>query len=293
MKCKNRDLMVIHILNGGNLLKFSHCCVLNNEDILVSPTDEFFNKNQNFLSGLQKVFSTNPENHNFYPKNNLCKNSTFCDFKYQELKQITVSTDLCNLHCKMCKSTQGMSYFKQTQDAYITILNKLRGAHLTTLQLSSAGEPFIFKDKLFPWLYSISNDTAKYISFVSNGTLVSPQEIRDLIIHLRKERVILNGMLSCDGITPDTYKEVRGIDAFQRVVDNALELKKFNAIGGINFVITPFNIHEVEYVPEFWLSKGIIPQIIFPLFHPEWEWMREDPRVKYIQNNYNQYFVNY
>ncbi len=293
MDCNFSNQLMIAIENNGKTLDFTHCCVLYDEIIQKSSIQELLDSKDVF-SYLNSIFQQNPKNHNFFPQNSDCMGATICDFSKRNLNFLTISTQACNLNCNMCvvDRVKTPEDFQESKNAYFQILEKIKNLKLQHLQLSSSGEPFLHKRMLIDWICSIQENTIENIGFVTNATLLNKEDIAKMCNSTKSKNIGLTSIVSCDGITSETYKKIRNIDAFNRVVDNILEFKKYNKLYCVNFVITPDNIHELKDVPEFWLSKGITPRIIYPICHPEWDWMREDQRVKFIQENYSQYYVN-
>lgn len=293
MKCNFSKQLMIEISKDGQTLFYKHCCVLFDELISARPTQELLDAKDTYAY-LNKIFKKNPKNHNFNPKNNDCNGETNCDFRNEDFNFLTVSTQACNLKCKMCVVDKACNKFERdaSTKAYNDILNKIQNLHLHHCQISSSGEPFLQKESTINWITSIKEGTIGAVGFVTNATLLSPQDIDLMCSATKEKRIWLAAVVSCDGITAETYRKVRNINSFDKVLENILAFKRNDRLHCVNFVITPDNIHELKDVPNFWLSKGITPRIIYPICHPEWDWMRSDPRVKYIQENYNQYYVN-
>lgn len=66
--------------------------------------------------------------------------------------------------------------------------------------------------------------------------------------------------ISLDSASPDTYQEIRGVDAFERVINNIEQFAKQKAadcVLGINCVITQNNANEVYQLYEMGKSLGV------------------------------------
>jgi len=129
-------------------------------------------------------------------------------------------TNQCNLRCSMC----GQSWFEGKR-TYIPdeVLAKVRELypHLKEISVFGFGESLV--DKRF---FDILSDIPDHIltKYVSNGLLITRENAEKLITQGLDELYI-----SIDAATPETYKFVRGVQGFERIIENIrglVELKK-------------------------------------------------------------------
>ncbi|HEY3061625.1 MAG TPA: radical SAM protein [Chloroflexota bacterium] len=132
----------------------------------------------------------------------------------------------CNSKCVTCPLT-----FSPHEDAKQLSLDDFRGLvdQLPALQravLQGIGEPLLNRDLAAMIRYL--KDRGVYVVFNTNAVLLT---------HRRQVELIDSGLdelrVSVDGSTPETYLRVRGIPAFDRVVDNIAETIRTQRARGV------------------------------------------------------------
>lgn len=161
----------------------------------------------------------------------------------------------CNLKCIMCRDR--LCYSKEEEDIYYTILENLKGHKINCIGLTSVGEPFYNKERCMKYLESLTLNDFNIINILSNGILLNTNDIKKLKEIQDNSGVKLNITFSIDGITPETYKFIRGVDKFFDVMQNAYQLIDQNMFCGVNFVVQPKNINELIPAYEFWSNLKI------------------------------------
>ena len=131
---------------------------------------------------------------------------------------------LCNLKCRMCyfSGSDIVTRKPMSLDFYDKIaLNIFRKVRV--LYLSCGAEPFMTRDFIefirIARKYKVPN-----ISFVTNGTLLNEDKIKD-IVELGVNEVII----SLDGATAETYEKIRTGASFECVVRNLRLFKDIKA----------------------------------------------------------------
>lgn len=134
-------------------------------------------------------------------------------------------TNRCNLPCTTCPRTfeelepaANMSFgmFKSIVDQY---------PNISRVVLHGIGEPLMVP--YLPRMIRYLKDRGTYVLFNTNGTLLSARRGRDLIDSGLDELRV-----SLDAADPETFKAVRGKDAFDRIVTNVREFRALQrAIG--------------------------------------------------------------
>jgi MoaA/NifB/PqqE/SkfB family radical SAM enzyme len=157
-------------------------------------------------------------------------------------------TSHCNLRCPMC--TQGvlseLTYLHLNVDRLKPIEPALRA--LEHLSLVGLGETFVHPDhREFIRRTKVHGVTLRVIS---NGILLDEDTARFLV-----ETGLDELWISLDAVRPDTYRHIRGVDQFDRIVANIRRLNAIKAERGsavpdlnMNFVARRSNI---EQLPDF------------------------------------------
>lgn len=170
-----------------------------------------------------------------------------------KIKNIDVSfLPGCNIRCSMCKinHSQNLNHLKT---AYFNILYSLKNKSLNTISLTQMGEPFLFKSETFDYLKQLTLNDTKSVKIVSNLTLLNENDI----VELSKCNVCIKILASISGIKPDTYKIIHNNDNFDKVIENAILLKKLNMLFHINVVVQDYNINELQEIYDFWHGLNV------------------------------------
>lgn len=172
---------------------------------------------------------------------------------YDKTRPFSISAALqrtCNLQCIMCRDRYIIN--KNQDGIYFDILNRLRNHNIMSLELTTVGEPFFYKEKILNYLNSLTTNDFKNIYITSNLTLLDTNDIEIIAKIQAKKNIRFCFTVSIDGITDDTYKNIRKNNFFNRVMNNALLLKKHNMLSLVNFVVQPDNMHELLPAYEYW-----------------------------------------
>ena len=129
-------------------------------------------------------------------------------------------TNRCNLRCTTCPQSWGMpeSSADLTPDRAASLLAQVPEARRVVLH--GIGEPTL--NPKLPEIIAVVKAARAYALFNTNGLLLRGKLARRLI-----ESGLDEIRVSVDAATPDTYRAVRGADAFMRIVDN---LRNFTAL---------------------------------------------------------------
>jgi len=163
----------------------------------------------------------------------------------------------CNWNCQFCnlKHPSEMPPLERFQE----ILKKLKDAEVFELTFFG-GEPF-----LHPNCFQIAEEAYKMgfeINFVSNGTLISKDNIH-LIIHFFK-----NGSISLHGFE-DTHDKLVGVKgAFKKVINSLNLLTENNFPVGVCITITAINVDEIPQLVTFLLENYSLFYIALDIFEP-------------------------
>ena len=250
--------IIIKLLNN-NQIAIAHCCLREKEIVNpISLADFYKMDNITFWDYLQKSYKKIPENHKYEP-DYYCNTKQLCFYNDKYINKVAVSTFRhCNIHCKMCLvSSNNYLPYNEEEKLYFNILEKLKGHNLEIIELTSNGEPFLSKEKTFNYLENLRpNIDCQTIEIVSNLTLLNSNDI------LRLKKIADNGlhfnfMASCSAITEETYRKIHNNNNFNKVINNIIELNQLGLLTRISFVIQNENLHELEFLHDFWKSKNI------------------------------------
>lgn len=156
-------------------------------------------------------------------------------------------TARCNFNCPMC-------YVHMTEDQV-----KAAGSELTAAQwlniakaardrgmifaLLTGGEPLVRKD--FFEIYKGMKELGLVISINSNGSM-----LRGEILHKFLEDPPFRFNISLYGGSNETYRNMCGIGAYERVKENIRALRKAGVEVSLNLSITPYNCHDLKQIYE-------------------------------------------
>lgn len=251
IKCCSKNSM--EILIKGDLLEFRKCCNLPASEILGTIKIKDFLKIKNKYNYLDAMSRTIPPDHKWWFKSMElnCNGTTCCYYSTEKLKKITVTHLNCNINCAMCRGER--IYNKEEIDNYFKILEAIKGNELENIHLANRGEPFLFKEKTFKFLESLSEKDCKLILIITNATLLNRSDI-DRLAALKVPPLVT---VSCDGITYDTYKSIRRNNFFDTVIDNIQYMALKKVLNVVNIVISNLNLHELCEMPPFFEKLGI------------------------------------
>jgi MoaA/NifB/PqqE/SkfB family radical SAM enzyme len=122
-------------------------------------------------------------------------------------------TNRCNLRCRTCPQFYGMAerFHDLTWNRFLAITDQF--PLLRRVVLHGIGEPMLNPD-LGRMIRHLKARGA-YVLFNSNGLLLRGKKAADLAASGLDEL-----RLSIDGGTPETYRAVRGVDGFDRILGN-------------------------------------------------------------------------
>src|SRR5262249_54726137 len=129
-------------------------------------------------------------------------------------------TNRCNLRCRTCPQFFGMAerFHDLSWERFLTVTNQLPTIRRAVLH--GIGEPLLNPD-LGRMIRHLKSRGA-YVLFNSNGLLLRGRKALDLATSGLDELRV-----SIDGGTPETYRTVRGVDGFDRILSN---LRRFAAL---------------------------------------------------------------
>ena len=182
------------------------------------------------------VITTEPDKKSFLKKNNF-KDDSCLSAPLGLFFEITYN---CNLKCSHCyTSSNSREASKElTTGEIFSLIDDSAEEGVFVISIGG-GEPFLRKD-LYEILKYGSNKEIEMIP-VTNRLFINEKSIEKLKLTGIKQIVV-----SLDGANPETYKEIRGVNLFHKVVNSIKMLTDAGFRVFINCVVTKVNLHEIE-----------------------------------------------
>ena len=162
-------------------------------------------------------------------------------------------TKLCNMFCQMCMNPYLLPQEKgnMTYDNFIKIIKQF--PRTKTVILQGLGEIFLNPD-IFKMLAYLK-ENGYYVQFATNSSLLTNEVIQTL-----SELEIDEIRLSLDTLNPHLYKQIRGVDALDKVTENMKNLvravnQKSSVM--INMVASKDNYEEIIDMIDFAINNNI------------------------------------
>lgn len=144
----------------------------------------------------------------------------------------------CNLRCSYCLSP----YYKENlKEIPVNSIVQFIKEQAIPRVVVSGGEPFMYTKKLFELAKKLKEiPTALLVS--TNGLLINPNnpEIKEVLEYIDWIDI------SLPAATKTTYKALRGIDGFEKVISTITELISKNHSVRLSFNITKDNLSEFK-----------------------------------------------
>jgi MoaA/NifB/PqqE/SkfB family radical SAM enzyme len=175
--------------------------------------------------------------------------------------EILIKTTLnCNHACPRCPHGMGITPRGRAYDMRFETLKKvLDEGGLKGLQsvVFTGGEPTLHPEFVDFIAYAASKQFPD-ISVITNGSLLSDKIIDGILDH-----GVTRINISFDSITPETYKRVRGVDDYAKVIRNINRLIEKREVKGaqlpllsLSFVLSEDNAHELDGFIKMWQEKA-------------------------------------
>lgn len=168
--------------------------------------------------------------------NSILKNDII-DSTYPISVELTL-TNACNLRCVYCsdmllRDKQGVYQFEK-EDFY-RLFDDLSSGGTKGVVLEGGGEPTIYP--YFTDVVRYARSVGLAVGLITNGTQLLQPEILKELEWIR---------VSLDASTKEEYLELKGVDAFEKVLTNiASYVKDCNTVG-VGYVVTNKNISQLE-----------------------------------------------
>lgn len=238
---------------------FVRCCHKQNEKVYKLSLNEFDSLTIPDIKNILKKINTEPlKDHDFsvFP---CCRSSkSVCDYRNDVVDSIVVGfLYKCNMNCRMCTILKSITkdVDERVKNAYFNFLNKIKDIKLSRITLTEQGEPFFYKKETMDFISSLSYENCKQLTIITNCLNLNENDIKFIAEVKQRTNIDIQVIASCSAITEETYKQVHKNNNFNKVVDNILSFKKYNLLLCVNFVVQKTNLHELEFLYDFWYSK--------------------------------------
>ncbi|MCB2153714.1 radical SAM protein [bacterium] len=195
----------------------------------------------------------------------------------------------CNLRCPFCATGQGnlpLKPGKMKLDSFKSLIDEI-APHTFKIDLYNWGEPFLHKD-ILPM---VAHAHKRRISTaISSNLNVLPQGGGEAVVRSGLDDLVV----SCDGLTQETYEQYRVQGKLENVVRNLKEitdarrrLGRKNPHIEFQFLVFKHNEHEVPRVHAF--AKGLgadIVRIQKPFVNIESESIRPADNPDFVRSEY-------
>lgn len=156
-------------------------------------------------------------------------------------------TARCNFNCPMCyvHMTEEQVHAagrELTAQEWLKIAKDARDQGMIFVLLTG-GEPLVRKD--FFEIYKGMKEMGLLISINSNGSMLQGEILERFL-----EDPPIRFNISLYGGSNETYRNMCGIPAYERVKDNIRALRKAGVEVSINLSITPYNCHDLSQIYE-------------------------------------------
>lgn len=261
MSCIFNKYVRLFYNSETDIISFQPCCHLPHnrgevDELTLDkiPYQEFL-KLDNVMEYLNKIHKNFPY---IMPTESKSGNCTPpCDYMNYSVESISInSLEACNLHCRMCRKNV-ISASEKDKEVYFNLLYKIKGLGLNIIELTTAGEPFLFKKETFEYLESLSLKDCKQVYIITNATLLTKEDIDRLSKIKETSGVSICIQVSLDSIDESTYKIIRQNNNFQNVMDNIYYLNEKGLLAEVSFTIQSLNVWQLPLLDKFWAEKGI------------------------------------
>ena len=142
------------------------------------------------------------------------------------------TSNSCNLKCNFCMFGEWREDHHENLDldVYISLIGELSRMGTKSITFTGGGEPLMNPN--FNLMVKMAKSLGFQIGLVTNGVLLDKVENIEDFLFIR---------VSLDAYNKKDYKKVKGMDQFDRVLENITSAIKRNKIIGLSYVVGPYN----------------------------------------------------
>ncbi len=195
------------------------------------------------------------------------------DESYPVSVELSLTND-CNLGCTWCSDSKLRAARPGTLDitVYKDLVQDLAAKQTRGLVLEGGGEPCLHPE--FSKALELALDSDLAVGLITNGTLFTFEEFLPRMEWVR---------VSLDADSPETFREFKGKDFFDRVIANIRRMcaAKESCTIGVGYVVTRDNIRNLEEITILLNDLGVDYLYLRPVIdHPE---MRIEENLYYLR----------
>ena len=160
------------------------------------------------------------------------------DDSYPVSVELTL-TNACNMNCVYCsdaelRKNQGMSE-QISIDDFERLFKDLSRGGTKGVVIEGGGEPTLYSK--IDEVVKLASDYGLALGLITNGSVRLREDIISKFEWIR---------VSLDASTPKEYKALKGVDFYERVIDNIAYYAKNCPTVGVGYVVTKNNISQIE-----------------------------------------------
>jgi radical SAM protein with 4Fe4S-binding SPASM domain len=169
------------------------------------------------------------------------------DFSYPVSVELSL-TDRCNQGCVWCSDAglRKRSNGELTLDQLKSLFDDLAAGGVQGVVLEGGGEPTLHPD--FDQVVRALPERGLDVGLITNGVAPLRPELLELFSWIR---------VSLDASTPEEYRQLKRIDAFEKVLANIGAMVRSTRVCGVGYVVTNRNVGDIENLTLRLKSMGV------------------------------------
>ncbi len=191
------------------------------------------------------------DNHTHIPKEKLNLYPTFPDAVKIEV------TARCNSKCNFCAVSQGLREVGDMDSKFLhRILGELKELGVKEIGLFLLGESLMLPD-IHEHIKYAKDLGFEYVFITTNGVAATPDKLKLMI-----DAGLDSLKFSVNAGTRERYKEMHGIDAFERVIEHIKWLHEYKLANNLNLKTALSSILVTEHEDEFVSFHNMIKEYV-------------------------------
>lgn len=160
-------------------------------------------------------------------------------------------TSRCNYNCSFCALKKGLREHGDIDRKFLfRILKETKEIGVKEIGMFLLGESMLVKDlDEYVW-YAKQNVGIDYVFLTTNGSMATPDRVRALV-----DAGLDSLKFSINAGTREKYKQMHGVDLFDKVIENVKWCGKFKKEEGKKFRLTVSSVHIEDNVAELDLLR--------------------------------------
>jgi radical SAM protein with 4Fe4S-binding SPASM domain len=172
-------------------------------------------------------------------------------------------TARCNFNCSFCAAKQSLRPIGDINEEFLyDILKRCKEAGVEEVGLFLLGESFLVKDLPKYIRYAKEEVGFEYIFLTTNGSLCTPERLIPVI-----EAGLDSLKFSINAPTREKYKEIHGVDCFDKVVDHVKWLSQYRREHKVKMKTSVSSIYIEEDKKELKAFEKMISQYVDEFYY--------------------------